>query len=372
MKVLHICQRDDLATGGAARVAIELTRALPPYGIDAHCLFVYGAPGAFSAELPDRTRRLGLASSREGLKGIGALRRMLSEGRFDVVHHHDGLIWTHLATRSSRGIRRVGHAHLSPPDRGGTLRNRLSHGLQIGTYDRLVAVSEDTQADWIESGFPDRQSIVIPNGVDLNRFHPAHPEERRAVRSNWGLQEKAKAVGFVGRLDSEMKGCREFVDLIAALPESFIGVMAGDGPDRSKLETYARDSGVASRLRFLGMVDPALQVYPGLDVFVMTSRYEPFGLVLLEAAASGVPIAMIPGSGGSMELAGRLGAWILPDRSSENFAAAVETLVSKDTGRKRQVGNELLETFSWERAAHRLSKLYLGLFNSPSESISPS
>ncbi|MCB1207429.1 MAG: glycosyltransferase family 4 protein [Verrucomicrobiae bacterium] len=371
MKVLHICQRDDLATGGAARVAIELTRVLPPFGIDAHCLFVYGKPGAFSAELPDRTRHLGLTSSRKGLKGLGALRRMVVEENFDVVHHHDGLIWTHLATRSTGGIRRVGHAHLSPPDQGGTLRNRFSHGLQIGTYDRLVAVSTDTQADWIASGFPERQSIVIPNGVDLNRFHPARPEVRHAVRSNWGLREMDKAVGFVGRLDSEMKGCREFVDLIAALPGSFFGVMAGDGPDRSNLETYARDSGVASRLRFLGMVDPALLVYPGLDVFVMTSRYEPFGLVLLEAAASGVPIAMIPGSGGSMKLADRLGAWILPDRSSECFAAAVESLASKETARGRQVGKEVLKTFSWERAADSLSKLYLELFAPSSESFSP-
>lgn len=365
MKVLHICQRDDLATGGAARVAVEFSKALPEYGVDANLVFVYGPPGLFSHELPGRVFHLGLRSSREAARGFSALRRLIVRERVDLVHHHDGLIWTHLATRSLRNLIRIGHAHLSPPPIEARWRMRFAHRVQADAYTHLVAVSESTLGDWISAGFPIAKTTVLPNGVDLKRFRPAAPAERDGVRAQWKFPADAKVVGFVGRLDSAMKGCDEFVDLIAALPESYFGVIAGDGPDQGELRRRARELGVADRLRFLGTVDPAREVYPGLDVFVLTSRYEPFGLVLLEAAASGLPIAMIPGSGGSMDLGRLLGATVLADRSLGPFCAAVQALAVEPTGsNQRACGSDLAE-YSWDHAATRLAALYVRLIQTP-------
>lgn len=187
--------------------------------------------------------------------------------------------------------------------------------------------------------------------------------ERECLRRKWSLSDDMKAIGFVGRLDSKMKGCREFVELIAALPATFTGVVAGEGPDRSALETYARELGVGERVLFLGVVDPAREVYPGLDVFVMTSSYEPFGLVLLEAAASGLPIVMIPGSGGSVELGCQLGAVILEDRSIPPFAAAVCSLAAEARPGSVRPGDEVIADYSWDRSADRLSGLYARLLS---------
>lgn len=361
MKVLHICQRDDLATGGAARVAVEFTKRLPDHGVEALCVFVYGGAGPFSDEIPGKCRHLGLRSSREALSGFPALRRLIVSEGADLLHHHDGLIWTHLVSRSLPRLIKVGHGHLSPPPCAGSLRNRIAHQIQSTTYEHLVAVSQSTREDWIAQGFPQAYCTVLANGVDVRRFHPASAEERERLRRKWSLTDDAKAIGLVGRLDSAMKGCREFVELIAALPANFTGVVAGEGPDRSELQTYARELGLEGRVLFLGVVDPAREVYPGLDVFVMTSSYEPFGLVLLEAASSGLPIAMIPGSGGSLELGRRLGAVILEDRSIPPFAAAVRTLAVKASPGPVRPSDDVFADYSWDSAAARLSGLYASL-----------
>lgn len=361
MKVLHICQRDDPATGGAGRVAVEFVKRLPDHGVEAVCAFVYGVQGPFSEELPGRTRHLGLHSSRGALAGFPKLRRLIVSEGVDVVHHHDGLIWTHLVSRSLSKPIKVGHAHLSPPPGEGSWRSRFAHHIQLATYDHLVAVSNATRDDWIARGLRGKGCSVIANGVDLTRFRPASLDERELVRARWNLNADSRAVGFVGRLDSEMKGCREFVELIAALPGAFTGVVAGDGPDRRALEVYARDLGVGERIVFLGVVDPAREAYPGLDVFVMMSSYEPFGLVLLEAAASGVPIAMIPGSGGGLELGRRLGAVIPDDRSISRFAAIVRSLAEEPARGGIKSCDDVLGTFSWDQATERLAGLYAGL-----------
>lgn len=358
VKVLHICQRDDPATGGAARVAIELAKSLPAHGVESACVFVYGKSGPFSEELPGRTFHLGLKSSREAWRGIGRLRSLIVDGDWDIVHHHDGLIWTHWVSGTLGKRTVVGHGHLPPPPAACGWRIRLAHRIQSRRYDHLFAVSAKTRDDWIAQGFPAEKTSVVSNGVDLTRFRPATEAERTRVRERWQLDEAMKAVGFVGRLDSEMKGCREFIDLVATLGTPFVGIMAGDGPDRSALEEYARRLGIEDRVIFTGIVDPARSVYPGLDAFALTSRYEPFGLVLLEAAASGIPIAMLPADGGAVDLGCRLEAVILEDRTIPPLAEAVRRLALKESPERVRTCEELLADFSWDRTAARIAATY--------------
>ncbi len=361
MKVLHICQRDDPATGGAARVAVELAKSLPRHGVGADCVFVYGKPGPFSEELAGHALHLRLNSSRDAWHGVHRLRQLIIRGGWEIVHHHDGLIWTHGVSGRCRDVTVVGHGHLSPPPPSGRWRIRLAHRIQAARYDHLFAVSEETRADWIAQGFPAEKASVLANGVDLSRFAPSSAGARENLRKQWNVPVDSKVLGFVGRLDSGMKGCPEFVELIARLPERFFGIMAGEGPDRTSLEYQARSLGIGHRIHFTGLVDPAQEVYPGLDVFVMTSRYEPFGLVLLEAAASGIPIAILPGSGGAVSLGRKLGAIILSDRSIDSLAGVVGRIACGDEGQRR-VCEEALRPFSWDRVAATLASRYEMIF----------
>jgi phosphatidylinositol alpha-1,6-mannosyltransferase len=150
--------------------------------------------------------------------------------------------------------------------------------------------------------------VVIPPGVDVERFTPAGPEERRAARHRLGLEPDAPTVVAVSRLVPR-KGFDVVIDAVALLELPVQLVVAGAGRDRRRLEERAARLGLAPRVRFLGRVpDPQLpDVYRAGDVFSMMCRErwggleaEGFGIVFLEAAACGLP-AVAGRSGGSHE-----------------------------------------------------------------------
>jgi phosphatidylinositol alpha-1,6-mannosyltransferase len=149
---------------------------------------------------------------------------------------------------------------------------------------------------------------VIPPGVDVERFRPLDPVERKEARRRLGLPEDAPIVVGVSRLVPR-KGfdvlLRAVARLAARLP-GLVVALAGDGRDRSRLEREARRSGAP--VRFLGRLsDEELPALLGCaDAFAMCCRdrwlgleQEGFGIVFLEAAACGVPVLAGPSGGAS-------------------------------------------------------------------------
>ena len=93
------------------------------------------------------------------------------------------------------------------------------------------------------------------------------------------------------------KGCTDLFSIIERLPARWHGVICGDGPLRQQLEQECRTRRIADRIHFLGLQDDVAPVYAALDAYAFLSRYEPFGLVLAEAMASGIPVFGIEGDG---------------------------------------------------------------------------
>lgn len=122
------------------------------------------------------------------------------------------------------------------------------------------------------------EAAVIPNGLDVDRFADATAEDRNRPY-----------VLCVGRLTA-YKGVAHVVEAMAQLPDYDL-LVAGDGEERSQLETAARKAGVADRVEFLGYVDddrlPGL--YAGAAAFASLSTAEAYGMTVAEALASGTP-----------------------------------------------------------------------------------
>jgi glycogen(starch) synthase len=143
---------------------------------------------------------------------------------------------------------------------------------------------------------------VIPNGVDLPHWSP-NPAEVAAARSRYA--GSGPLIGFAGRLVYE-KGVQHLLHAVPELRRRHPGlrvVIAGDGPQRGELEATAGRLDLHREVSFTGFV-PA----PGLsstmastDAMVVPSIYEPFGLVALEAAAAGAPLA-VSETGGLAEI----------------------------------------------------------------------
>lgn len=141
-----------------------------------------------------------------------------------------------------------------------------------------------------------RPVSVIPTGIDLKRFMtPLQPEEKRELKKKWNIPKNNKILVSVGRLAKE-KNLEELLTYFSRLvkedgKDNLTLLIAGDGPDRERLEQEAEKSGVRDRVIFTGMIAPKEvgKYYQLGDIFVCASSSETQGITYIEALASGIP-----------------------------------------------------------------------------------
>lgn len=219
--------------------------------------------------------------------------------------------------------------------------------------------------------------LTIPPGVDVDRFRPAadDPAARALTRKRLGLPETAPLVVGVSRLVPR-KGFDVVIDAVARLHRSTSEpvhlAIAGSGRDRDRLVRRAARAGLGERFHLLGRVpdDDLAAVYATADVFAMCCRErwagleaEGFGIVFLEAAASGVP-AVAGRSGGAWEAVedGETGFVVDPLDAGE-VARALARLLTDPALRRRMgaAARARAETsFAYDTLAARLAPLATG------------
>jgi phosphatidylinositol alpha-1,6-mannosyltransferase len=219
--------------------------------------------------------------------------------------------------------------------------------------------------------------LVIPPGVDVDRFRPQadDPAARSVTRKRFGLPEAAPLVLGVSRLVPR-KGFDVLIDAVARLDRSALEpvhlALAGSGRDRDRLARRAARAGLGDRFHLLGRVpdEDLAAVYGTADVFAMCCRErwggleaEGFGIVFLEAAASGVP-AVAGRSGGAWEAVedGSTG-YVVDPLDAGAVAAALERLLA-DPDLRRRMGAaaraRIEQAFAYDTLAARLTPLARG------------
>ena len=156
--------------------------------------------------------------------------------------------------------------------------------------DKVIALTEATGKERVEGeGINPEKIVVIPNGVDLRNF--------QFSIFNFQKTKEKLAVGTFGRLTVE-KGHSIFIDAVKVINNLTIQqfnnlhfVIVGDGELRPDLEKQVKDLGLENKVTFFGFVpeDKKIEVYSSFDIFVFPSLAEGFGIVLIEAMASGLP-----------------------------------------------------------------------------------
>ncbi len=377
LKALHICQRDDTATGGAARVAVEYVKRLHQYGVDAHCLFLYGQPGYFGSELGDLAHYLTIANSREVLK-FGRLISFVRAFKPDIIHHHDGLLWSHLLTFFHPGVLKVAHAHLGATNDGLALRGDLAAWVQRQSTDLLICITEDTRTSQIQyGGYQSSQTQVLYNGVDRERFAPASRPEKIAARQHFGLPNDVIAarqhfglpndvfvIGYVGRLHCGMKGTDDFLRVISLLSKNYWALIVGSGVDIEYLKHLAIELEISNRVIFAGTLDRTEIAYHALDVFCLTSHDEPFGLVVAEAMSCQIPVVGFACTGGVNELLSLNTGSVVLNRELDGMAQAIVDAVEHSDLQQQRDDNAqslLAKNHDWAKNSLDLANLYKNL-----------
>ncbi|MDX3314786.1 glycosyltransferase [Streptomyces sp. NPDC054884] len=299
MKALHIIT--GLGVGGAEQQLRLLLRHLP---VDCEVVTLTN-PGSVADGLAEdgvKVVHLGMAGNRD-LGALPRLVRVVRSGGYDLVHTHlyRACVYGRLAARLA-GVRAVvatehslGESQLEGRPLTAGVRALYLASERLGRT--TVAVSP-TVADRLRGwGVPEPRIEVVPNGIDLARFR-FDPAARLRTRRRLGLPDDACVVGGVGRLTAG-KRFDVVIRALARLPSDHWLLLVGGGPEENVLRRVAQEAQVADRVLFAGERPYVADGSPGpdlpslacaMDVFVSPSAEETFGLAVVEALASGLPV----------------------------------------------------------------------------------
>jgi glycosyltransferase involved in cell wall biosynthesis len=299
-------------------------------------------------------------------------RGILNRGIWDVVHTVGGALpganvvtaqYCHHASRNAarrwktglasplHRLYRAVEAHQAINDERTAARHTNLRG--------LIAVSRRTLHEWQEAYRPVAAvQTVVPNGVDRKRFQPGGPTARRELRASLGLPDSARIALLVGAL--VRKGIETAVAVLSRLPPAVHLVAVGAGP-HVRVRALARQAGVGDRLHLEEPVSDVARFFAGSDVFLFPSRYEPFGMVVAEAWATGLPV-VASGVTGATEW-GTPGENILvveDPQDVDGFANAANRILDDDVlaSKLAEHGRALARTLSWEHVTSDTESVY--------------
>lgn len=348
-----------LATGEAT------SRVLAPVPFFPSGASVFGAWGRYARAPREELRhgirvhhprypvipRLGmtLAPALLARAGLAALRRLMAEGlAFDLIDAHyvypDGVAAVRLG--DALGVPVVITARGSDvtqlPDYPGP-RRQIEDA--IGRAAALIAVSAALRDRLLALGAAPAQVTVLRNGVATDVFRP--PADRAAARAALGLARPTLL--SVGALIPR-KGHHLTIAAMTDLPE-FGLLIAGEGPERARLDAQVAALGLAGRVRLLGPVPHAglPACYGAADALVLASSREGWANVLLESMACGTPVVASNIPGNPEVVQSREAGLIVETNTPQGIAAAVRALFAAPPD--RAATRAYAERFGWEETS---------------------
>jgi glycosyltransferase involved in cell wall biosynthesis len=205
--------------------------------------------------------------------------------------------------------------------------------------------------------------VVIPNGFELERFHP-DAAARARVRQELELGDDTPVVGLVARVhpDKDHPNFVTAAGMVAERSADAVFVLAGQGAERSNadLGRAIRDAGLDGRVRLLGRRADVPSVLAALDVLASSSRSEGFPQVVGEAMLCGVPCA-VTDCGDSREIVGRTGR-VVPTRDPAALANALLELLASTPAERAALGAEARERIRARYDIASVSRRYVELY----------
>jgi phosphatidylinositol alpha-mannosyltransferase len=226
-------------------------------------------------------------------------------------------------------------------------------------YKRLkarIGVSP-VAVDFIKPYIPGAYEIV-PNGVDTARFSP-RVEEHKYVKTINGQK-----ILFLGRLDTR-KGLAQLLPAFKLLHKELDVhlFVAGSGPERGKYEKFVDDNNLNEHVHFLGFVpnEELASIYRSCDVYCSPALGgETFGIVLIEAMASGTPVAASRIAGYQQVISDGQNGLLFDPRSPDDIKEKLSLILTNDQRRKKLIreGLKSAKEYDWSNVADRILEIY--------------
>lgn len=304
-------------------------------------------------------------------------------GVYDLIHTHYWLsgqvgwllrdLWGVPLVHTAHTWAAVKNLGLAEGDTPEPESRRICEQQIVDNADRIIVNTREESAALVAAydADPDRLAVVTP-GVDVERFTPGSDRATERARRELGIPLRAKVIAFVGRLQV-LKGphvlLRAAAELIRRHPEQNIRVVICGGPSGTGLERpdelhdLAETLGVSGYVRFLSPRPPEelVTVYRAADIIAVPSYNESFGLVALEAQASGTPVVAARVGGLPLTVTEGSSGLLVDGHDPQDWARALETLVLDDDLRITMGASapRHAAAYSWDATVGRLRDEYL-------------
>lgn len=356
--------------GGQDRYALELVNRLSKR----HDITVFAcsaeqlAPGIEFVRIKAPTRPALLRNQvftskvRNKLAGVG----------WDIVHAAGGalpgatVITAHFCHTGAREAARRWPSNLVP----GTVRlYRTLDAVSATRNERraarhpdlraLIGVSQRTLDEWTKDYcLSATVRAAIPNGVDCSRFRPGTNSDREALRVELGIPASAPVLLLVGAL--VRKGIETALLALARTEGETHLVAVGAGP-HARILALASQLGVRKRLRLVNPTTEIERYYRGSNVLLFPTRYEPFGMVIGEAWASGLPVVTTSLAGALEWASPNENVLVVDDPTDHESLAEATTRILEDPDLETRLstqGRLLAKHFTWDRVARETDAIY--------------
>lgn len=375
MRVVHVIP--SLRKGGAERLCLDIVRglnALP--GMEAK-LAIMRDINEYAEEYPDVTPVVINSSVVPSILGkwqveVEQWERFVREFRPDVIHSH--LFEAEMMTRHSivNGIRYFTHCHDNMPQMKRWHWNDLfnkqriteayERNFLVGQYEacenQFIAISADTE-EYFKANLPmalARNVVRMPNAIDHSRF-----SANTASAPDAGGELRLINIGsFVPK-----KNQRFLLHVLQHMRNEGVNAsltLVGDGPLREQVEKEAQALGLEKHIRFLGNVSNVESLLWESHVYLHSATYEPFGLVILEAMAAGLPVVALDGRGNrELHHDGKNG-YMVKEQDPVTFASRILACTSDGSAWQGLHENaiEFSKVYDVEAYVQRLASLYAG------------
>jgi glycosyltransferase involved in cell wall biosynthesis len=355
VKVLHVITGLD---AGGAEIQLAMLVGHTRHQADVVTLYNPGPVAERIRAEGTAVRDIGMGRNTD-LTALLKLRRIIRDGRYDVVHTHlyRSQIYARPAARLA-GVpvvltteHSIGETHIE--------RRKMTAGVRALYLaselfsDATIAVSGVVRERLVKWGVPAGKITVIPNGIDAASL-AFRPELRQRVRRQFGIGPRTYVIGALGRLDPMKR-----IDLTMEAAAPVLGdqckiLVIGRGEDQDRLEAAAARLGVTDHVIFGGYQSDTQAMLAAFDLYMSASRQETFGLSVLEALASGLPVlyTTCPALDGI-----QVGC----ARQVEGTPAALGEQIRHEVQagpRSRDADSEVLGHYGMESVARRIDDLY--------------
>ncbi|MBI3760083.1 MAG: glycosyltransferase family 4 protein [Deltaproteobacteria bacterium] len=365
MRIALVTRRFDPAGGGTERDLTITARVLTQAGhhVTIHAAEIRAASDEWTLRkivAPPLGRALGLlwfartagaAARREGADLVLSFARivdadiMRSGGGAHSSYIRAARQWQTQSARTAMALSPYHHVQMMIERRG----------FSSPRLKAAIAVSNLVRDELIRTfALAPSKAIALYNGVELDRFFPAHDAaERLAIRREMGVTDSLPLVMFVGN-GFARKGLRFLIESWTTVGSEARLIVVGTDQAAASYERLVRRLSLSDRIKFLGQRANVDHLMRGADAFALPSLFEPFGNVAMEAMASGVPVLTSARSGVSEVVPASMREFVVNDPTDRvELASQMNALIEASSTLKIEA-REAAEQFTWERHAREL------------------